>query len=256
VEDSGDSDDEVKPDTQLQGLDGAARLSRLSSAHDFQSPADEAEHGKGPKSKHPRALSEHKLLRSLPKLKVASRKEVKSEAHTANQMSSSQFLPPRPSEDAPAKTEDEPPLKHKSKATPGEEIHVEKRRGADRKSRHESTAVVTKGKESVTLAKRLQEIFEFGAVEDVISGMSFESKVYSKLTFVEYPCWLLQSILLQGYMYITQKHICFYAYIPRKHVRRFTRISSSQLTVSSTMSARLGFSTSAGDQNTTDTGLC
>lgn len=34
----------------------------------------------------------------------------------------------------------------------------------------------------------------------------------------EYPCWLLQSILLQGYMYITQKHICFYAYIPKKHV--------------------------------------
>ena len=35
---------------------------------------------------------------------------------------------------------------------------------------------------------------------------------------VEYPCWLLQSVLLQGYMYITDKHICFYAYLPKKSV--------------------------------------
>ncbi|ORY58906.1 uncharacterized protein BCR38DRAFT_71930 [Pseudomassariella vexata] len=51
------------------------------------------------------------------------------------------------------------------------------------------------------LAQKLKEIFEFDHAEEVIE---------------EYPCWLLQSVLLQGYMYITAKHICFYAYLPKK----------------------------------------
>ena len=51
------------------------------------------------------------------------------------------------------------------------------------------------------LAVRLMEIFGFENPEKVVS---------------EYPCWLLQSVLLQGYMYITQRHICFYAYLPKK----------------------------------------
>lgn len=33
---------------------------------------------------------------------------------------------------------------------------------------------------------------------------------------VEYACSLLQSMLLQGYMYVTEGHICFYAYLPKK----------------------------------------
>ncbi|KAL9019480.1 MAG: hypothetical protein Q9185_003272 [Variospora sp. 1 TL-2023] len=57
----------------------------------------------------------------------------------------------------------------------------------------------TKGPSS--LATRLMEIFGFRSPEEVIS---------------EYPCWLMQSVLLQGYMYITQAHICFYAYLPKK----------------------------------------
>ncbi|KAJ8128975.1 hypothetical protein O1611_g4656 [Lasiodiplodia mahajangana] len=51
------------------------------------------------------------------------------------------------------------------------------------------------------LAQKLKEIFEFDQPEEVVE---------------EYPCWLLQSVLLQGYMYITSKHVCFYAYLPRK----------------------------------------
>lgn len=53
------------------------------------------------------------------------------------------------------------------------------------------------------LSKRLQKIFEFDEPEELIS---------------EYPCWLLQGVLLQGYIYITSKHICFYAYLPKKAV--------------------------------------
>ncbi|KAH6677877.1 hypothetical protein F5X68DRAFT_173628 [Plectosphaerella plurivora] len=54
---------------------------------------------------------------------------------------------------------------------------------------------------SSPLAIRLAEIFGFAEPEEVIE---------------EYPCWLLQSVLLQGYMYITRKHISFYAYLPKK----------------------------------------
>jgi sterol 3beta-glucosyltransferase len=38
------------------------------------------------------------------------------------------------------------------------------------------------------------------------------------MTFPEYPCWLLQQVLLQGYMYLTARHIAFYAYLPKKAV--------------------------------------
>ncbi|KAL8673559.1 MAG: hypothetical protein Q9168_002048, partial [Polycauliona sp. 1 TL-2023] len=52
-----------------------------------------------------------------------------------------------------------------------------------------------------SLAARLMEIFGFETPEEVLS---------------EYPCWLMQSVLLQGYLYITQAHICFYAYLPKR----------------------------------------
>ncbi|EXJ85740.1 sterol 3beta-glucosyltransferase [Capronia coronata CBS 617.96] len=51
------------------------------------------------------------------------------------------------------------------------------------------------------LAARLMDIFGFDKPETVLA---------------EYPCWLLQSVLLQGYLYITKQHLCFYAYLPKK----------------------------------------
>lgn len=198
--DSGDSDDDGKRPTHYKSLDGAARLSRINTSNDFHHPVGSLD-GDGPAAgKHRRGFSDHRLLRSLPKLKMSGKKEVKSEADPTDQMSSSQFLPPRPSEtDQPRKHE---AASQKSKATSGQNIHIEKRRVPDRTARHGSVSSGTKAKTPVTLANRLQQIFEFDNLEEVIS---------------EYPCWLLQSILLQGYMYITQKHICFYAYIPKKH---------------------------------------
>ena len=71
---------------------------------------------------------------------------------------------------------------------------------------------------SSSLAKRLKDIFEFEKAEDVIEGMTHGSVGKSTLICIEYPCWLLKSVLLQGYMYITTKHICFYAYLPKKSV--------------------------------------
>lgn len=201
--DSGDSDQESQRRQPYHSSDGAARLSRLSSANDFQRPADKLQDDKvGQGKQHRRVLSEHKLLRSLPKLK--SRNDAKSEGQPMDQMSSSQLLPPRPpAPEAPSLISSERPSRTKSKVAAGEDIHIEKLRSPGRRSRHGTSIGTPKSTASVTLAQRIQQIFEFHEVEEIIS---------------EYPCWLLQSILLQGYMYITQKHICFYAYIPKKHV--------------------------------------
>ncbi|PFH58692.1 hypothetical protein XA68_13347 [Ophiocordyceps unilateralis] len=57
------------------------------------------------------------------------------------------------------------------------------------------------GDDATPLARRLKDMFGFDEYEQVIQ---------------EYPCWLLQSVLLQGFLYITAKHICFYAYLPKK----------------------------------------
>ncbi|KAJ5960526.1 uncharacterized protein N7479_007676 [Penicillium vulpinum] len=51
------------------------------------------------------------------------------------------------------------------------------------------------------LSTRLMKMFDFARPEKVLA---------------EYACSLLQSMLLQGYMYVTEGHICFYAYLPKK----------------------------------------
>lgn len=249
--DSGDSDDEARRNIKYGSLDGAARMSRLSSVHDFHSPLEEVEEGKPLKSKHRRALSEHKLLRSLPKLKLSGRKESKSEAHAADTMSSSQFLPSRPSEDEPpSSSRDESLVDMKPKPASGQNLRIEKRRGSDRKSRHGGTASGPKSKATVPLANRLQQIFEFEDLEEVISGLSNILSNISHgrvcLTSTEYPCWLLQSILLQGYMYITQKHICFYAYIPKKHVRVHIQLHCLKLTLAKHDVSKTGYLSKRG----------
>jgi sterol 3beta-glucosyltransferase len=70
------------------------------------------------------------------------------------------------------------------------------------------------------LAKQLQEIFEFDQAEEVKEGESHPELHFTEalMIFPEYPCWLLQHVLLQGYMYLTTRHIAFYAYLPKKAV--------------------------------------
>jgi sterol 3beta-glucosyltransferase len=97
------------------------------------------------------------------------------------------------------------------------------------------------------LAKKLAEIFHFDQPEEVIE---------------EYPCWLLQHVLLQGYMYITARHIAFYAYLPKKAVRICTNLTclfgshSGLLTVHSMRSQSPGTCPSVGNvtPSTTATG--
>ena len=70
-----------------------------------------------------------------------------------------------------------------------------------RSGRQSPTPSVKAQSASVSLANALKDIFQFESAEEVIA---------------EYPCWYLQSVLLEGYMYITQHHISFYAYLPKK----------------------------------------
>ncbi|GLB36497.1 hypothetical protein LshimejAT787_0307850 [Lyophyllum shimeji] len=51
------------------------------------------------------------------------------------------------------------------------------------------------------LAQKLKEVFELDAIEEV---------------WAEMPCWLLRSILLQGYMYLTNSYLCFFAHMPTR----------------------------------------
>ncbi|KZF21882.1 glycosyltransferase family 1 protein [Xylona heveae TC161] len=89
-------------------------------------------------------------------------------------------------------------------------IQAQAKQAAEEASEREQAAVesgkeppadVTEPKATITLAEGLRRIFGYEDPEEVLA---------------EYPCWLLQSVLLQGYLYITRRHICFYAYLPKK----------------------------------------
>ncbi|KII93930.1 glycosyltransferase family 1 protein [Plicaturopsis crispa FD-325 SS-3] len=51
------------------------------------------------------------------------------------------------------------------------------------------------------LAEKLKEVFELEGIEEV---------------WAEMPCWILRSVLLQGYMYLTNSYICFFAHMPSR----------------------------------------
>ncbi|GAA5918240.1 hypothetical protein JCM5296_005784 [Sporobolomyces johnsonii] len=65
------------------------------------------------------------------------------------------------------------------------------------------------------LAEKLMDVFGLEEVEDVVA---------------EFPCWLFRSVLLQGYLYLTTGHICFYAYLSQKEG---TTVRSGSLSVRS-----------------------
>ncbi|RXW23861.1 hypothetical protein EST38_g2016 [Candolleomyces aberdarensis] len=58
-----------------------------------------------------------------------------------------------------------------------------------------------KGHRRERLAEKLREIFELDGIHEVWSEM---------------PCWLLRSVLLQGYMYLTNNYLCFFAHMPTR----------------------------------------
>lgn len=183
-EESSDSEDEEQASAIPGGVGEQPNLPRLRTHLDKQHE-DKISRGKPerPQENYP----EHTSPDSLTKLKLRTTRLPSSEA--LNQHESPTGVTPR---DAPVMSmmlEAQAELDHPTPLV-------------DMKNTEAEDGQDVVGKEAPTsLVSRLMEIFGFERPEEVIS---------------EYPCWLLQSVLLQGYMYITQNHICFYSYLPKK----------------------------------------
>ena len=166
--------------------------------------------------RHRRKISESRLLRSVPGLgrlsdRIKSSKSFKGKGHEADLQEAAG------PDSEPAQAADLAPsieiTRTESRTAPVMSRMLEARaqmearpsfdldRMADEPSRSADATETETG--PTELAKKLKEIFEFDRPEEVIE---------------EYPCWLLQHVLLQGYMYITARHIAFYAYLPKKAV--------------------------------------
>nr|C4B4E5.1 RecName: Full=Sterol 3-beta-glucosyltransferase; AltName: Full=Autophagy-related protein 26 [Colletotrichum lagenaria]BAH60889.1 autophagy-related protein 26 [Colletotrichum lagenaria] len=166
-------------------------------------------YGSGKPEKHKRKISGHKLLRSLPALPRLPRHKSKKESSKLEPPSEeasdgSGFAQSQPVDEA---EDDEDDKDHRLAPVMSRMLEAKAEMSArpsfdvERFSSDQLTYSESADSNDTALARRLQDIFEFDQPEAVIE---------------EYPCWLLQSVLLQGYMYITAKHICFYSYLPKK----------------------------------------
>jgi sterol 3beta-glucosyltransferase len=166
--------------------------------------------------KHRRKFSENKLLRSLPRLsskskpKYSPRKDGSPSPDSNNEPAAPEI------QVSPTASRNTPVMSRMLEAKA--ELSMRPSFDMPRSSR-DNLGVDGNGEQTSSLAKRLMEIFNFEKAEDVIEGrICKQLHAGEMLTQIEYPCWLLKSVLLQGYMYITTKHICFYAYLPKKSV--------------------------------------
>lgn len=157
---------------------------------------EEADKGKAADNKTKKRLSDHRIIRSLARLSSPSRKEKK---HTDSES------PSPPSDEASDSSRSNPRDAPVMSRLLTAEAEFEAMRLDPEKSLSSEDAKATRDRgdssPATLLASRLMEIFGFDKPERVVA---------------EYPCWLLQSVLLQGYLYITKLHICFYAYLPKK----------------------------------------
>jgi sterol 3beta-glucosyltransferase len=162
---------------------------------------------KSSESKSQRSCSKNRLIKSMHKLKLKPIRERKSISSADDHMSASQILAPRPKAAEPSEPESPEPVSGEapmlSRILKAEAEMKETAHEVDMADQDATVDTSSKHTAPVSLAQRLMEIFEFEKPEEVIS---------------EWPCWLLQSVLVQGFMYVTQKHICFYAYLPKKAV--------------------------------------
>ncbi|KAJ7785889.1 glycosyltransferase family 1 protein [Mycena metata] len=69
----------------------------------------------------------------------------------------------------------------------------------------------------VRLAEKLKQVFDLDGIEEVWAGMScLFTRIPVFMPCTEMPCWLLRSVLLQGYMYLTNSYLCFFAHMPTR----------------------------------------
>ncbi|PWY91005.1 sterol 3-beta-glucosyltransferase, partial [Aspergillus heteromorphus CBS 117.55] len=199
-EDSSDSDGETEDRPRKDYGNMAATAGALPSKSERETqPSSSKPQSPTPERgrRHRRSISEHKLLRPLKLISRIDKGEqptVQSEPPTGDEMSRAS-TPKRPRSVTP-------------RAAPVLSRMVEAQALLDTDGSTEGTQSGTEEKDegdsepsASALSLRLQEMFGFKTPEKVV---------------VEYACSLLQSMLLQGYMYVTEGHICFYAYLPKK----------------------------------------
>lgn len=145
--------------------------------------------------RHRRSISSQKLLEPLP---IGSKRS-KAKARSSQ-------TEPRSRGELPGPTPPRRPRSAAPRAAPVLSRMVEAQAQFDTPSATHSQHLTQRPEDPAEpsaspLSIRLKEMFHFEKPERVIA---------------EYACSLLQSMLLQGYMYVTEGHICFYAYLPRK----------------------------------------
>ncbi len=171
---------------------------------------------KGESKQHRRKISESRLLRSVPGLsRLTSRNKSKSskgKARTDDRLSHEDDSPISPIPESPSY---EPAVAPVMSRMLEARIAARPSMDVDRTDAESSEGGMS------LLTQRLMAIFEFDKPEDVIEGMAIKCGMLDPALadkYEEYPCWLLQHVLLQGYMYITTRHVAFYAYLPKKSV--------------------------------------
>ncbi|CAK1366767.1 unnamed protein product [Cercospora beticola] len=197
-----DGDDRRKSVDQRRFSKEASResdKSRKSSDEARQSPKPEDS-----SKRHRSRLSVNKIARSLLGRNELGSIRERSDSSAQDPMTQSQILPPKQKEaaskDRPASVRsDVPILDRKLQAMAKAELESSTTTLGGRKSREGRTSEDVGRKRP--LPHVIAEIFQFDEPEEVLS---------------EYSCWYLQNVLLQGFMYITQKHVCFYAYLQKK----------------------------------------
>ncbi|TLD35369.1 26S protease regulatory subunit [Venturia nashicola] len=157
-----------------------------------------------PKPKHKRDSSVGRLFKSMHKGFTPR----KSRSSSKDMMSSSQILAPRPPPHIEVDEEESQQDAAQSSGAPmmsrilmgeAEMAMSQHLQPVSEQEDGESASVPKLG--SGDLEQRLMDIFNHEEREAIIG---------------EYPCCLLSSVLVQGHLYLTQKHVCFYAYLPKK----------------------------------------
>ncbi|OXV10789.1 hypothetical protein Egran_01449 [Elaphomyces granulatus] len=193
---SGEISPRLAADSGIEGGDAASHSKqrgereKCDQRRGSQSPSEEKS------TEHRRKLSENRLLRSLPRLPLMnpgsiSEPSSRDGSPPASAAWQSGCMTPRA---APVLSRMiEAQTRFGPEASSTENKSLTKKEGPGKRR--------TLSNPSTLLSTRLMEIFGFEKPEKVIA---------------EYACCLLQNVLLQGYMYVTEGHICFYAYLSQK----------------------------------------
>ncbi|KAL4808837.1 sterol 3-beta-glucosyltransferase [Aspergillus unguis] len=198
LDDSSDSDEgtETKPGKSAE-KSTAAKDTTSAAGNLNVPPTSEKRTGSKHRGRpHRRSISDHKLFQPFKSMLLD--KEIEQNASPSLEPSSSGRLSsttviPRPRSATPRAA---PIMSRMVEARARLDEEPDSPQSSD--GRDES---VSPQSQASPLSLRLMEMFEFTTPEKVV---------------VEYPCSLVKSMSLQGYMYITEGHVCFYAFFPRE----------------------------------------